>query len=266
VTLDLEELLCGWDPPEAEICARLIRGRDGEEVVQMRIDVGLMQMMLNGRPDGERYRGMASALAHLRHELPLPEPAVVGADWMELLRELNQFNYRRLALSGIADLCLAHQEAEQAARMLRGAIRDIDACLACIGLLESKPGQPVTVDDDSLPPTLLFNRARHLAQLRVIEGRYEDAIEAARQGADHLRVMLEERRITDEADRDPGVVHLNELADRLRADYHIARTLREQLEHAVAIEDYAAAAALRKALEGRPPVEREGEFAAEIVV
>ena len=37
--------------------ARKIVGEDGKEKLQVRLDLGLLQMELNGRPDGERPHG-----------------------------------------------------------------------------------------------------------------------------------------------------------------------------------------------------------------
>lgn len=258
VTLDLSEVLSNWDVVSPEHPARLVRGRDGLEFLQLRIDAGLMQMHVNGRPDGTRYHGMPLALAHIEHELRLAGEGVTGGDWQELIRELNQLNYRRLAFSAVSETCLARQAPRQAERMLTGAIRDIDACLTCIRLIEERPGEQLTVDDESLPPTLVFNRSRHLTQLRVVQERYEDAVEAARAGVERLVESLSQREPAGDLDADPGVVHLRELIARLRAEYGINRTLREKLEAAVASEDFPRAAALRNELRKRPAV--EGEF------
>ena len=68
--LDVKELMEGWDCPDGEVGARLIVGRDGPEVVQLRIELGVLQMTLDGRPDGLRYHGMTNVLEYIEHELP----------------------------------------------------------------------------------------------------------------------------------------------------------------------------------------------------
>ena len=44
---------------------RIVPGDDGREKLQMRIDLGLLQMELDGRPDGQRPAGAESLLDHL---------------------------------------------------------------------------------------------------------------------------------------------------------------------------------------------------------
>ena len=100
--LDMQEFLADWDCPEGEVGARLVVGRDGREVVQLRIELGILQMTLEGRPDGMRYHGMSDALEFIEHELKT-ESEVDEEAWNELEREFSQYNYRRVALSNLID-------------------------------------------------------------------------------------------------------------------------------------------------------------------
>ena len=60
--LDLNDLLEGWPHEPGQVKARKIVGRDGCEKIQLRIDLGLIQMELHGRPDGHRPHGFESLL------------------------------------------------------------------------------------------------------------------------------------------------------------------------------------------------------------
>jgi hypothetical protein len=60
-SVDLRKLLASW-PYDSEKDARLVRGDDGREILQVRTPVGLEQYELDGRPDGERPQGMESLL------------------------------------------------------------------------------------------------------------------------------------------------------------------------------------------------------------
>src|SRR5215472_10535266 len=62
--LDLNNLLEGWPHEPGQVKARKIAGSDGREKVQLRIDLGLIQMELNGRPDGQRPHGFESLLEY----------------------------------------------------------------------------------------------------------------------------------------------------------------------------------------------------------
>src|SRR5215813_10468196 len=60
-SFDLRRLLQAW-PYDPDQDARLIRGEDGREILQVRTPVGVEQYELDGRPDAARPHGMESAL------------------------------------------------------------------------------------------------------------------------------------------------------------------------------------------------------------
>lgn len=51
---DISDILNGWDFDSLDLNVRIVRGDDGRDKIQMRIDLGLLQMELDGRPDGKR--------------------------------------------------------------------------------------------------------------------------------------------------------------------------------------------------------------------
>ena len=57
---DLDDVIQGWpyDPEPGEHLAREVRARDGRMVLQVRIELGVLQLEVGGRPDG--LRRMAS--------------------------------------------------------------------------------------------------------------------------------------------------------------------------------------------------------------
>ena len=52
--MDIAEALKGWAFEPGQVNVRLIRGNDGKPKLQLRLDLGLLQMELDGRPDGKR--------------------------------------------------------------------------------------------------------------------------------------------------------------------------------------------------------------------
>jgi hypothetical protein len=250
MTLDLQELTDGWDCPPGELRARVIVGRDDDELVQLRVDLGVMQMFGLGRPDGERYRGMPSAREFILHELRVPDNTLSSEDWRELERELTQLNYRRMAFASVAEDALRDNVDEDARRFIRQALADIEACLQCLSLLERVGATPR--DYPVLQPTLVFDRARLSAQLDVVEGRFETAIEQADAGAGALDELLVELGYDEEQrEDDPALRYLQGLGQQLRREYGITRTLRERLEEALAREDFEAASQIRDELARR---------------
>lgn len=60
--MDISSALRGWQFQPGQVNVRLIRGKDGKPKLQLRLDLGLLQMELNGRPDGKRPHRSASEL------------------------------------------------------------------------------------------------------------------------------------------------------------------------------------------------------------
>jgi hypothetical protein len=60
-SFDLQRLLAGW-PYDPDQDARIVRGEDGRELLQVRTPLGIEQLEMEGRPDGIRPHGMESAL------------------------------------------------------------------------------------------------------------------------------------------------------------------------------------------------------------
>ena len=60
--VDISGALTGWSYQPGEVNVRLIRGNDGRRKIQLRLDLGLLQMETTGRPDGKRPHNCASEL------------------------------------------------------------------------------------------------------------------------------------------------------------------------------------------------------------
>src|SRR3954451_16809316 len=61
---DITPVLKGWDYESGTINVRKINGVDGAPKLQMRLDLGLLQMEMTGRPDGARPHGFDSLLEY----------------------------------------------------------------------------------------------------------------------------------------------------------------------------------------------------------
>src|SRR5206468_2555509 len=66
---DIDDALSGWpfEPEPGEMLAREIRARDGRTLVQVRVELGIHQLEVDGRPDGIRPHGFVTYLDYLRH-------------------------------------------------------------------------------------------------------------------------------------------------------------------------------------------------------
>lgn len=55
-TKDLTPLFEEWPFEPGQLSVRVIQGLDGAPRLQMRVDLGILQMELRGRPDGQAPR------------------------------------------------------------------------------------------------------------------------------------------------------------------------------------------------------------------
>ena len=61
----LDGLFKDWPYDPRSISVRLTEGHDGRKVIQMRIELGVLQLETAGRPDGERPEGSDTFFDHL---------------------------------------------------------------------------------------------------------------------------------------------------------------------------------------------------------
>lgn len=59
---DISNILKSWPHDDGKLNVRIIEAEDGREVLQLRIELGIVQMELEGRPDGVEQDGHSSLL------------------------------------------------------------------------------------------------------------------------------------------------------------------------------------------------------------
>lgn len=247
--LDLASVTGEWPFVPEEVSARLVHGEDGSVFVQLRVELGVLQMHLDGRPDGQRYRGHPCVLDYIWHESRLGR-LVAGEDWLELERELNQYNYRRLALANLCEQSLAEPQSPDRFEFIQRTVGDIDHCAQALRTMTSD--EDGAAEDGHRMAPLLFNRARLLSRLRCLEGRFEEAVEEIDAGVAALEEVLVRLGMDDEQrEQDPGMSYLRQMGRRLRDQHGIQTTLRERLSDAVSREDFVEAAQLRDLIRRR---------------
>jgi hypothetical protein len=80
---DISALLREWQYQPGQITARFVPGADGDQRIQVRLDLGLLQMHADGRPDGEHPFGYGSLLEFFEAKLDgevreAPDPTEEG--------------------------------------------------------------------------------------------------------------------------------------------------------------------------------------------
>ncbi|MBL99846.1 MAG: DNA helicase UvrBC [Rhodopirellula sp.] len=235
---NISDILQDWDYDSQSIRARIVAGQDGEaDVLQMRVEMGIIQMAIDGRPDGIRPEGFATYLDYL-----LQEEISQGNEWdlndeqcMEVDREFMQFYQRRISWLSI-------KEYQQ-------VVRDADHTLALMDFCKRhSPDDGWTIVHEQYRPFVLFHRTQAAAYHQLNESTPQAAIECINDGLNTIRSIFESHDLEEHFDEDELVSQLRDIRESLRDEYSVGKTLHEQLADAIASEQYERAAEIRDQL------------------
>lgn len=108
---DLTKMLQAWPFQPGQVAVRRFKGRDGIQKIQLRVDLGVLQMNATGRPDGKRPMGhdtwfdfQRSRLAEHFLEKGSAEGFVLGPEeCAKLQQECIQYHHRYICLFQLED-------------------------------------------------------------------------------------------------------------------------------------------------------------------
>ena len=250
MSLDLTELLEQWPYEPGKLNVRLIRTPEGEERIQIRLDLGVLQMYPDGRPDGVRPDGFESLLEHFAQEAdqattprepgqPETEPVestfTLDPEQCAALRdEAVQYYHRYLALLALDDF--------------DRVVRDTSRNLRVLDLLKTYAQE----DEDRASmepyrPYITMMRARALASMALRDNEPKAAIHAIDEGIEALRRHFASSGREDIFDDTSEVQMLRGMREALVPKLPVSQKaeLSERLERALAQENYKLAAILR---------------------
>jgi hypothetical protein len=231
---NLDPLLREWPYQPGVITARLLQAEDGRQLLQMRIEMGIMQMEAVDRPDGDHPSGEKTYLDYMRrcavenasHFLMSTEQSA------EMDREFLQFYHRRICW-------LALREFDR-------AVLDADHTIALMDFVSAHTNdRQWSLSHEQYRPFVLFHRTQAAALGRLENDGAEAAIEEIATGLKTIRRVFQGIHAEEQFENDDLVRQLIELQGWVREQYQIGRTLGEQLADAIASEQYELAARLR---------------------
>jgi hypothetical protein len=240
---DIDPVLQGWGYKPGMVQARLVQAADGRQVIQMRVDLGVLQIETTGRPDGARPHGCATYYEYLQQQARLAraagQPFVLSEEQcMEVDREFVQFYHRRLCW-----LALRHY-----AR----AVADADHTLGFMDFVrDHSPDEEFAQAHEQYRGFVLFQRTQAAAARAAEKGDPERALDEIAAGLERLRTFFAAHDLEEQMEENGIVQQLRKMDRSLRQAHGIEATLREQLDRAVANEEYETAAKLRDALRRR---------------
>lgn len=235
----LDHLLSQWAFDPNTLNTRLVKGRDGRDVIQMRIDMGMLQMETTGRPDGSQPHGFESYLEYLQNQLLAdPQRTLDEAECGEVDREFIQFYHRRICWLRL--------------QYFQRAVMDADHTLRLMDVSDQmSPDEEWTNSHEQYRPFVLFHRTQAQALAELEDHGAEEAIQAFNNGLETIREFFVKYGAEEHFDEDELVRRLVEMRESLRDEYSVGQTLKERLAEAVEKEQYELAAKLRDELARR---------------
>ncbi|MCX6966412.1 MAG: UvrB/UvrC motif-containing protein [Verrucomicrobia bacterium] len=240
MNLDLNTLLEGWPHEPGQIRVRKIIGTDGTEKIQLRLDLGLIQMETVGRPDGMHPHGSVSLLDWHREQADEAEAA--GASYSlgpeecnELHQEGVQYYHRYLALFQLEDFA--------------GVLRDTQHNLNLFSLVSKyAEREEMAWSFEQFRPYVLMMRTRAKASLELARDDIPAALRQIERGRDQIVAFLKER--PEPTDTCSEVEFLNEWLEELQSKRPLSKLeiMQREMDRAVATEAYERAAELRDAI------------------
>ncbi|HYG35397.1 MAG TPA: UvrB/UvrC motif-containing protein [Clostridia bacterium] len=239
-SVDLRKILQSW-PYDPDNDARIARGDDGREILQVRTPLGIEQYELDGRPDGARPHRMESALEYYLQKLEAAKTAGREADFElgprecgELFNEGTLFYFRYVRLFQLKDWVRTMRDTERNMRVFdlvkQYARREEDQQFL-----------------EKWRPYIIRVNASAGIMLELEKRAYDRALQIAHRAVEKVEALEELDDETFKFERERSLVALRELASQIQKNRPLSELeqLEQQLRHAIERQEFERAAQLR---------------------
>ena len=175
---DLTNMLRNWVWNSEQFNARWVEGDDGRRLIQVRLELGVLQMETTGRPDGLRPEGFDSYLHLCSDRLETDPNTQLSSTVCGALRDESlQVFHRITAALTLGDLQSVMHDAD-------GILRRMDLCRRFQG------DSAAFANLESLRPQAIMMRSRAGAELALAAGQQAAARRALSSGLEDLEACL----------------------------------------------------------------------------
>ena len=243
---DISHLLEDWDYKPGQVVVRKFNGKDGKDRIQLRVDLGLLQLNAEGRPDGKHPFGHESLFEYYQMRLckhlasdggTVEEFKLKPEDCSKLQLEALQYHHRYICLLQLADYS--------------GVVRDAERNLAVFEFVgKHAESEELAWSLRQFQPQLLMILTRARTMQAMDAGDYAGAIGLVEQGLEQIRDFYRERSKPELLDQSGEIHSLETWLAEIRANRPLSarEKLEQALSEAIRREDYERAAQMRDAL------------------
>jgi hypothetical protein len=242
MSLDLNTILKDWPHESGAIKVRKILGLDGKEKLQLRIDLGVLQMEMTGRPDGVRPNGCESLLVYHQQRASRAEERGEGYDLSpeqcaELQQEGIQYYHRYLSLFQINEF----------AAVVRDTQRNLDLFAF---VTEHTDREELAWTMQQFRPYVLMMNTRAKASILLSQGKFAEAMLQIQYGRDTIAEFFQRSSAPELAAKSSEIAFLDEWLEEVKAKRPLSKLeiMQREMENAIAGELYERAAELRDAI------------------
>jgi hypothetical protein len=241
--LDLNNLLDGWSHEPGQVKARKIMGNDGREKLQLRIDLGVIQMELQGRPDGERPFGYESLLQYHQSQASMAQTRgttyeLGDSDLVGLQQEAVQYYHRYLSLFQLQDY----------PNVVQDTARNLEVCDFVANHVREEEARWAF---EQFRPYIVMMNTRARASIEIQGGRVGQAIRVIESGIHQIETFYRSISQPEWIETSSELAFLNEWLSEVKANLPLSplELMERDLERAIADEAYERAAELRDAIQ-----------------
>jgi UvrB/uvrC motif len=242
MSLDINTILKEWPHEPGMIKVRKISGFDGRDKLQLRIDLGVLQMETSGRPDGQRPHGCESLLAYHQNRAELAEASgdtyeLTPEECSELQQEGIQYYHRYISLFQLNEYA--------------GVIRDTQRNLDLFSFVEEHSERDEVIwNFQQFRPYVLMMNTRAKASVFLNEGKFAEAMREIEKGRDGIVEFFQRSNFPELAAKSSEIAFLEEWLEEVRAKRPLSKLeiMQREMESAIASELYERAAELRDAI------------------
>lgn len=245
MSADLSEVLKNWPYQPGKVNVRIITADDGAPRIQVRLDLGILQMHAEGRPDGQQPNGAGSLLEFFEEGLDAKvasegsdEGFTLTADDCRALREeAVQYYHRYVALLVLEDF----------EGVVRDTTRNLRVLDLCAKYAEAESDRTVM---EQFRTYITMIRARAMAGQAIKDNEPKAALHAIDEGLEALKQYFSEQGEPDLFEQSGEVQMLKGMRDALVPKLPVSQKseLRARLAKAIEQENYELAAILRDEL------------------
>jgi len=242
MSLDLNTILRDWPHENGNIKVRKIAGLDGREKLQLRVDLGVLQMEVAGRPDGRRPHNCESLLEY--HQKRATRAVAKGETYeltpeqcAELQQEGIQYYHRYLSLFQINDF--------------EGVVRDTQRNLDLFTFVsEHTDREEFSWSLQQFRPYVIMMNTRAKASIFLGQGKFAEAIGEIEHGRDAITDFLQQSNFPELVSKSSEIAFLDEWLEEVKAKRPLSKLeiMQREMQTAIAKELYERAAELRDAI------------------